>query len=108
MADRDTTVSGEAQPASLLRVDDVLTRLAISRRTLYRLIAAGRLIPIYLDRRPRFDAADVAALIENARSRNDLARRCDISELMTNQNPLAGIGPPEGSGGGEADAWPAE
>lgn len=47
----------------LLKPDEAADRLAISTRTLYRLVAAGVLTPIRLGRSVRFDPADLDALV---------------------------------------------
>jgi hypothetical protein len=39
----------------------------MSRRGVYALVERGLLVPIYLDRRPRFNVAEVQALVESRR-----------------------------------------
>jgi len=51
----------------LLDVAEVRRWLGVSRSSVYRLLDAGALTPIYLDSRPRFDPADVERLIESRR-----------------------------------------
>jgi predicted DNA-binding transcriptional regulator AlpA len=51
----------------LLTVGDLMARLRCSRNTVYRLIWAKALRPVYLDDRPRFRAADVEAMLEERR-----------------------------------------
>lgn len=48
---------------NLLTVADVMARLAISRRTVYRLIDSGALPPLKIGKAVRFQEADVAAYI---------------------------------------------
>jgi excisionase family DNA binding protein len=55
----------------LLRISEVTRILACSRPTVYRLIEEGALTPIYLDRRPRFDPADLERLVEERRGRRN-------------------------------------
>jgi excisionase family DNA binding protein len=56
--------------ARLLRVRQVAELLGLAERTVWGLIASGRLTPIRLGARcTRVDAAEVEALIEAARSR---------------------------------------
>lgn len=50
----------------LLRVNEVLDRLAISRSTLYELTKAGRLPVVRLGRATRFPAEAVAELMKPA------------------------------------------
>ena len=59
----------ESRLEPLLRVADVVTWLSISRRTLYRLIAAGELTPVYIDSYPRFEPVDVDRLVQERRGR---------------------------------------
>lgn len=59
---------------SLLKVAEVTELLSISRRTLYRLIDSGDLVPIYLDRLPRFDPKDIRALVARRRGKQDGVR----------------------------------
>jgi excisionase family DNA binding protein len=54
----------------LLRVADAARRLAVSRRFIWQLLAAGQLTPIRLGTRcTRIDAAEVEALLEAARQK---------------------------------------
>jgi predicted DNA-binding transcriptional regulator AlpA len=53
----------------LLTAAEVLQILAISRKTLWRLVRSGQLPVVYLDRRPRYLAEDVAALICSRRAK---------------------------------------
>lgn len=53
---------------TLLTLDQVAALLSISRRGVYRLIEQSRLQPIRLDRRPRFMASDVEAMIAACQS----------------------------------------
>jgi excisionase family DNA binding protein len=51
----------------LLRRSEVADLLGVSRRTVDRLVRAGALPVVYLDRRPRYVATDVAALVRARR-----------------------------------------
>lgn len=51
----------------LLTIEDVAARLQVSRRTVYRLIAEGRLRPIHVGRRTRFTEREVEAYIASLR-----------------------------------------
>jgi hypothetical protein len=51
-----------------MQLEETARALAMSRRGVYNLIRRGLLRPVYIDRRPRFDAADLAALIEQAKA----------------------------------------
>jgi hypothetical protein len=55
--------------SSLLGRREAATRLACSLATLDRLVRAGSLPVVYLDRRPRYLAEDVAALVHSRRSK---------------------------------------
>jgi excisionase family DNA binding protein len=48
----------------LLTVEEVISRLAVSRATLYRLVRAGELRALKIGRVTRFRASDVQAFIE--------------------------------------------
>lgn len=50
----------------LMRVNEVLEKLAISRSTLYELTRRGELTPVRLGRATRFNESDVARLMEPA------------------------------------------
>jgi len=51
----------------LLRINDVCRRLAVSRQTVYRLVAAGDLAATRVGTRLRFDPADVRRYVERNR-----------------------------------------
>lgn len=65
------TMSAQAGDGTteLLTVGEVLDHYKLSRSSLYRIVAAGLLEPVYLDSRPRFDVRDVQRLIEERRGR---------------------------------------
>ncbi len=48
---------------SLLTIKDVMTRLQVSRATIYRLIARGELKPFKIGRSLRFDEHDLDTFI---------------------------------------------
>lgn len=63
---------GEARPVMgdpLVTVDGAIRWLGCSRRTLYRLIDDGALVPVYIDRRPRFKSSSLQELIESRQGR---------------------------------------
>jgi excisionase family DNA binding protein len=65
------TLSDRTPQTELLNVAQVAARLSISQRTVWAMIADGRLPAIRLARRAtRVDAADVERLIETARNRS--------------------------------------
>jgi hypothetical protein len=55
--------------SSLLGRREAASRLACSLATLDRLVRAGSLPVVYLDRRPRYLAEDVAALVRSRRAK---------------------------------------
>ncbi len=55
---------GTTSSERLLTVDDLRSRLRISRTGVYRLIRSNALSPIYLDDRPRFRVEDIERLID--------------------------------------------
>jgi predicted site-specific integrase-resolvase len=59
----DTSDSRQLFSPDLLTITDLRTRLQVSRSTVYKLIASGALMPIYLDDRPRFRPEDVERLL---------------------------------------------
>jgi excisionase family DNA binding protein len=65
------TTPDRTPQTELLTVAEVAERLSISQRTVWAMIADGRLPAIRLARRAtRVDAADVERLIETARNRS--------------------------------------
>jgi len=65
------TLPDRTPRTELLTVAQVAARLSISQRTVWSMIADGRLPAIRLARRAtRVDAADVERLIETARNRS--------------------------------------
>jgi excisionase family DNA binding protein len=54
-------------PPRLLRRPEVAEQLGVSSRTLDRLVRAGILPVVYIDRRPRYVAEDVEQLIRSRR-----------------------------------------
>jgi excisionase family DNA binding protein len=61
----NTTYLG--RPVPLLRVNDVAALLAIGRRTVYTLVAAGELPAVRVGERLRFRLEDVDAYLERRR-----------------------------------------
>jgi excisionase family DNA binding protein len=53
----------------LLTLDEVADRLAVSTRTVQRLVAGGELKPFYIGAAPRFDPREVLEYLEQTRSR---------------------------------------
>jgi|GEM_PF-5025177 len=57
------------QDMRLLRTEEVMELLNVSRGTIYNLRRAGRLRPVHLGRAVRYRAADVRRLIEESREK---------------------------------------
>jgi excisionase family DNA binding protein len=62
-------VAYELPDEPLLELDEVARRLAVSARTVQRLVAAGELRPFYIGTAQRFDPREVGEYLEKSRSR---------------------------------------
>jgi excisionase family DNA binding protein len=55
--------------SELLTLDEVAAALRVSRRTVERLVAAGRLRPVHVGRRPLITAVELEAYVAAAAGR---------------------------------------
>jgi excisionase family DNA binding protein len=60
---------GAGTPERLLTVRVVCELLDVSKQTVYRLVNSGELKPTRIGQRLRFEASEVASLIERGRER---------------------------------------
>lgn len=83
---------GAATEPRLLRVEEVATRLALSKRAVWALIAAGRLPAMKVSARAtRLDSRDVEAFVDDLRKKAIENARRPTPKLPYRSVPVSGI-----------------